>query len=138
MIFNISLYIISMILGIMIFFSFVVAPVAFSSLDKESYSVFIRKIFPYYYLINLALSLVVFFIFIYLNIFEIKFYLISLTAILLFKLFINTSINKYSDQYQKFKYSHLLSVILNFIQMFCFNIYFNLNKIILSNYFKKT
>ena len=123
MIFNISLYIISMILGIMIFFSFVVAPVAFSSLDKESYSVFIRKIFPYYYLINLALSLVVFFIFIYLNIFEIKFYLISLTAIIFFisNYLLMPLINKYSDQnlYQKFKYSHLLSVILNFIQMFC-------------------
>ena len=123
MIFNISLYIISMILGIMIFFSFVVAPVAFSSLDKESYSVFIRKIFPYYYLINLALSLVVFFIFVYLNIFEIKFYLISLTAILFFisNYLLMPLINKYSDQnlHQKFKYSHLLSVILNFIQMFC-------------------
>ena len=123
MIFNISLYIISMILGIMIFFSFVVAPVAFSSLDKESYSVFIRKIFPYYYLINLSLSLVVFFIFIYLNIFEIKFYLISLTAILFFisNYLLMPLINKYSDQnlHQKFKYSHLLSVILNFIQMFC-------------------
>ena len=123
MIFNISLYIISMILGIMIFFSFVVAPVAFSSLDKESYSIFIRKIFPYYYLINLALSLVVFFIFIYLNIFEIKFYLISLTAILFFisNYLLMPLINKYSDQnlHQKFKYSHLLSVILNFIQMFC-------------------
>ena len=123
MIFNISLYIISMILGIMIFFSFVVAPVAFSSLNKESYSVFIRKIFPYYYLINLALSLVVFFIFIYLNIFEIKFYLISLTAILFFisNYLLMPLINKYSDQnlHQKFKYSHLLSVILNFIQMFC-------------------
>ena len=123
MIFNISLYIISIILGIMIFFSFVVAPVAFSSLDKESYSVFIRKIFPYYYLINLALSLVVFFIFIYLNIFEIKFYLISLTAILFFisNYLLMPLINKYSDQnlHQKFKYSHILSVILNFIQMFC-------------------
>lgn len=123
MIFNISLYITSIILGIMIFFSFVVAPVAFSSLDKESYSIFIRKIFPYYYLINLALSLVVFFIFIYLNIFEVKFYLISLTAIIFFisNYLLMPLINKYSDQnlYQKFKYSHLLSVILNFIQMFC-------------------
>ena len=123
MIFNISLYIISMILGIMIFFSFVVAPVAFSSLNKESYSVFIRKIFPYYYLINLVLSVVVILIFIYLDIFEIKFYLISLTAILFFisNYLLMPLINKYSDQnlHQKFKYSHLLSVILNFIQMFC-------------------
>ena len=123
MIFNISLYITSIILGIMIFFSFVVAPIAFSSLNKESYSVFIRKIFPYYYLINLVLSVVVILIFIYLDIFEIKFYLISLTAILFFisNYLLMPLINKFSDQnlYQKFKYSHLLSVILNFIQMFC-------------------
>ena len=123
MIFNISLYVTSIILGIMIFFSFVVAPVAFSSLNKESYSVFIRKIFPYYYLINLVLSVVVILIFIYLDIFEIKFYLISLTAILFFisNYLLMPLINKFSDQnlQQKFKYSHLLSVILNFIQMFC-------------------
>ena len=123
MIFNISLYITSIILGIMIFFSFVVAPVAFSSLNKESYSAFIRKIFPYYYLINLVLSVVVILIFIYLDIFEIKFYLISLTAILFFisNYLLMPLINKFSDQnlQQKFKYSHLLSVILNFIQMFC-------------------
>ncbi len=123
MIFNISLYITSIILGIMIFFSFVVAPIAFSSLNKESYSAFIRKIFPYYYLINLFLSVVVILIFIYLDIFEIKFYLISLTAILFFisNYLLMPLINKFSDQnlQQKFKYSHLLSVILNFIQMFC-------------------
>ena len=123
MIFNISLYITSIILGIMIFFSFVVAPIAFSSLNKESYSAFIRKIFPYYYLINLVLSVVVILIFIYLDIFEIKFYLISLTAILFFisNYLLMPLINKFSDQnlQQKFKYSHLLSVILNFIQMFC-------------------
>ena len=123
MIFNISLFLTSIILGIMIFFSFVVAPVAFSSLNKENYSIFIRKIFPYYYLINLFLSLVVFVFFIYLNIFGIKFYLISLTAILfvISNFLLMPLINKFSDQnlHKKFKNSHLLSVILNFIQMFC-------------------
>jgi len=122
-IFNISLFLTSIILGIMIFFSFVVAPVAFSSLNKENYSIFIRKIFPYYYLINLFLSLVVFVFFIYLNIFGIKFYLISLTAILfvISNFLLMPLINKFSDQnlHKKFKNSHLLSVILNFIQMFC-------------------
>ena len=123
LIFDISLYITSIIFGIMVFFSFVVAPIAFSSLNKESYSVFIRKIFPYYYLINLVLSLIVLFFFIYLNIYGIKLYLISITAILFFvsNYVLMPLINKFSDQnlYQKFKYSHLLSVILNFIQMFC-------------------
>jgi len=123
LIFDISLYITSIIFGIMIFFSFVVAPIAFSSLNKESYSVFIRKIFPYYYLINLVLSLIVLFFFIYLNIYGIKLYLISITAILFFisNYVLMPLINKFSDQnlHQKFKYSHLLSVILNFIQMFC-------------------
>ena len=123
MILNISLYITSIIFGIMVFFSFVVAPIAFSSLNKESYSVFIRRIFPYYYLINLALSLAVLLLFIYLNIFGIKFYLISVIAVLFFisNYVLMPLINKFSDKnlHQKFKYSHLLSVVLNFIQMFC-------------------
>ena len=37
------------VLGIMLFFSFVVAPIGFKSLNEKSYRKFIRKIFPYYY-----------------------------------------------------------------------------------------
>ena len=49
-------YLSSAILAIMIFFSFVVAPVTFTSLDEDNARKFIRKIFPYYYNVNLSLG----------------------------------------------------------------------------------
>ena len=52
MISQISTYMVSMVLGIMLFFSFVVAPVTFTVLDEENSRKFIRKIFPYYYTAN--------------------------------------------------------------------------------------
>jgi len=54
---NIPYYLASGILGIMLFFSFIVAPITFTVLDENASRKFIRKIFPYYYLTNLALSL---------------------------------------------------------------------------------
>ena len=53
MIANLVFTSIAAVLGIMLFFSFVVAPVGFKSLNEKSYRNFIRKIFPYYYSINL-------------------------------------------------------------------------------------
>ena len=41
----ISFYLASAILGIMIFFSFIVAPVTFTTLNEENARKFIRKIF---------------------------------------------------------------------------------------------
>ena len=59
MIANLVFTSVAAVLGIMLFFSFVVAPVGFKSLNEKSYRNFIRKIFPYYYSINLIiLSLV--------------------------------------------------------------------------------
>ena len=56
---QISLYLTSIILGIMLFFSFVVAPVTFTALNEDNARKFIRKIFPYYYTVNLAISVLV-------------------------------------------------------------------------------
>ena len=61
---QISIYLTSIILGIMLFFSFVVAPVTFTALDEENARKFIRKIFPYYYTINLTISVLVLILFI--------------------------------------------------------------------------
>ena len=55
---QITAYFTSAILGIMVFFSFVVAPVTFTSLDEDDARKFIRKIFPYYYNVNLALGII--------------------------------------------------------------------------------
>ena len=50
---------VSIVLGIMLFFSFVIAPVTFTVLDEESSRKFIRKIFPYYYTVNLTVSFLI-------------------------------------------------------------------------------
>ena len=118
---QLSIYLTSIILGIMLFFSFVVAPVVFTTLDEENARKFIRRIFPYYYNVNLGISLLVLLILLFTSNFEIKFYLILVVAILfaISNYLLMPMINKFRDENQdkKFKYSHLISVIFNFIQI---------------------
>ena len=114
-------YLSSAILAIMIFFSFVVAPVTFTSLDEDNARKFIRKIFPYYYNVNLFLSIVLTLVFIILKSYQLNFYLISCVTVLfvISNYVLMPLINKYRDEKQekKFKYSHMLSVIINFLQI---------------------
>ena len=109
------------ILGIMVFFSFVVAPVTFTSLNEENARKFIRKIFPFYYKVNFALSTLVALIYLFQKIFNINFYLILFVTILFFvsNYILMPLINKYRDnnQNKKFKYFHFTSVVINFIQI---------------------
>ena len=118
---QISIYLTSIILGIMLFFSFVVAPVTFTALNEENARKFIRKIFPYYYTVNLTFSILVLICFIILKISSLDFYLILSVAILfaVSNFILMPLINKYRDEKQdnKFKYSHFISVVINFIQM---------------------
>ncbi len=118
---QISTYMVSMVLGIMLFFSFVVAPVTFTVLDEENSRKFIRKIFPYYYTANLLISFLVLIFFVIQRTFSLNFYLILTVAILfaLSNYILMPLINKYKDENQdkKFKYSHFISVVVNFIQM---------------------
>ena len=118
---QLSIYLTSIILGIMLFFSFVVAPVVFTTLDEQNARKFIRRIFPYYYNVNLGISLLVLLILLFTRNFEIKFYLILVVAILfaISNYLLMPMINKFRDENQdkKFKYSHLTSVIFNFIQI---------------------
>ena len=121
MIEQISIYLTSMILGIMLFFSFVIAPVVSTTLDEENARKFIRRIFPFYYNVNLGISLIVLFIFLFLSKLGVDFYLI-LAITLLFaasNYLLMPLINKYRDEKQdkKFKYSHFISVVINFVQM---------------------
>ena len=117
----ISIYLSSAILGIMFFFSFVVAPVTFTTLSEENARLYIRKIFPYYYNVNLIISFVILSNYIFLDSFNLNFYLIlSITILFAFSNFILMPlINKYRDKKEnkKFKYSHFISVIINFVQM---------------------
>ena len=118
---QLSSYLTSIILGIMLFFSFVVAPITFTVLNEESSRKFIRKIFPYYYNVNLVISFLVLILFVILKTFSLKFYLILTVAILfaLSNYVLMPLINKYKDENQdrKFKYSHFISVVINFIQI---------------------
>ena len=118
---QLSIYLTSIILGIMLFFSFVVAPVVFTTLDEENARKFIRRIFPYYYNVNLGISLLVLLILLFTSNFGIKFYLILVVAILfaISNYLLMPMINKFRDENQdkKFKYLHLTSVIFNFIQI---------------------
>ena len=121
MIQQISIYLTSIILGIMLFFSFVVAPVTFTALDEENARKFIRKIFPYYYIVNLTISVLVLILFIILKIFSLDFYLILSVAVLfaVSNFVLMPMINKFRDEKQdkKFKQSHFISVVINFIQL---------------------
>ena len=121
MIEQVSIYLTSMVLGIMLFFSFVIAPVVFTTLDEDNARKFIRKIFPFYYNVNLGISLTVVLIFIFLSKLGIDFYLILAISFLfaISNYLLMPLINKYRDEKQdkKFKYSHLISVVINFVQM---------------------
>jgi len=109
------------VIGIMLFFSFVVAPLTFKVLAPDNAGVYIRAIFPYYYLVNLIICSIVSGFYIYTQTFTLDFYLITAVALLFaFSLFIlMPMINKFKDEKNesKFKYSHLLSVIINFFQL---------------------
>tara|TARA_Y100000817_G_C16570084_1_gene417185 strand:- start:170 stop:565 length:396 start_codon:yes stop_codon:yes gene_type:complete len=117
LIFNLT----SLTLGIMIFFSFVVAPVTFKFLDEQNSRRFIRGIFPYYYILNLLFSLIIVFLFAYIKNYSISFFLIVAVCILFFisNFLLMPLINKFRDNKEdkKFKISHFISVLINFIQI---------------------
>ena len=121
MIEQISIYLTAMILGIMLFFSFVIAPVVFTTLDEDNARKFIRKIFPFYYNVNLGISFIVLLTFIFLNKLGIDFYLMLAICVLfaISNYLLMPLINRYKDEKQdkKFKYLHFISVVINFVQM---------------------
>ena len=123
MIEQLSIYLIAMILGIMLFFSFVIAPVVFTTLDEDNARKFIRRIFPFYYNVNLAISFIVLLLFLFLSKLGVDLYLILLITILfaISNYLLMPLINKYRDEKQdkNFKYSHFISVVINFVQMIC-------------------
>ena len=118
-----SIYLTAMILGIMLFFSFVIAPVVFTTLGEDNARKFIRRIFPFYYNVNLAISFIVLLLFLLLSKLGVDFYLILIITILfaISNYLLMPLIIKYRDEKQdkKFKYSHFISVVINFVQMIC-------------------
>ena len=114
-------YLTSILLGIMLFFSFVVAPSTFRFLNEKYARKFIRGIFPLYYMLNLSISLIVVILITYLSDFSLKFYLMLFICILFFfsNFFLMPVINKFKDERKEknFKVSHFISVAINFVQM---------------------
>ena len=114
-------YFVSAILGIMLFFSFIVAPVTFTTLNEENARKFIRKIFPYYYNVNLGIGILATLIFVFFKSFNLDFFLILLVTLLfaLSNYVLMPLINKFRDSNQdkNFKISHFVSVVINFLQM---------------------
>ena len=121
MIENLTQNLIAISLGVMLFFSFVIAPVIFKVLDTNNAGKFVRKIFPHYYLINLIILSITVFLFLYISSVNLDFYITLVVAVLFaFSLFVLMPlINKFKDnkEERKFKYSHTFSVIINFVQI---------------------
>ena len=121
MIENLIQNLIAISLGAMLFFSFVIAPVIFKVLDANNAGKFVRKIFPHYYLINLIILSIAVLLLLYISSVNLHFYItLIITILFAFSLFILMPlINKLKDskEEKKFKYSHALSVIINFIQI---------------------
>ena len=109
------------VLGMMIFFSFVLAPMIFKVLDAENAGKFVRKIFPYYYFVNLIFLSIAIILFIIISSIGVNFYItLALAMSFIFaQFFLMPVINKLKDnnQEKKFKYAHGTSVAINFIQI---------------------
>ena len=123
---QIIMNLVSLVLGVMLFFSFVLAPMIFKVLPPDNASVFVRAIFPYYYLVNFLILSIISSFYIYYKTFVFDFYLILISALLFFfnLVFLMPKINKYKDQQNEkgFKISHFISVIINFMQLIALGI----------------
>jgi len=112
---------VSLVLGIMLFFSFILAPMIFKVLPPDNAGVFIRAIFPYYYLVNLLILGLVSGFYIFYQTFILDFYLVLTSALLFFfnLVYLMPKINKLKDERNEkaFKISHFISVVINFTQL---------------------
>mgnify|MGYP001196701203 FL=1 len=114
-------YLTSVVLGAMLFFSFVIAPTIFRVLDENYARKFIRKIFPLYYSFCLIILFITSLLYIYFFPVSYEFYILLFLVILFsISLFVlMPMINKFRDNKleKKFKTTHTMSVLINFIQM---------------------
>ena len=130
---NLSLQIINFLIpflvGSLIFFSIVVAPNVFISLDQKSARKFIRSIFPKLYLYAFLISITIALLIIYHGIiYSVIFFIVS-SGFLFSKIFLVKWINdvsdikqKTSEQIKKFKILHSLSVLIFITQIVCMTI----------------
>ncbi len=121
---NLANFFLPFLVGSLIFFSIVVAPTTFSSLDQSNSKKFIRTIFPKLYMWSFIISLALAVIIITINIFlGVILFLVSF-GFLFSRQFLTNWINKISDvkkknrqQINKFNLLHTLSVTIFIIQI---------------------
>ena len=108
-------------LGIMLFFSFVIAPTVHKFLPTAQSGPYIRKLFPIYYILNAALALGSLIAIAYLGVFNAIFYanviILVLFALCYFYLMPTLNKQKTKDN-RKFKIMHGISVAINIVQIF--------------------
>jgi len=108
-------------LGIMLFFSFVIAPTVHKFLPTAQSGPYIRKLFPIYYILNAALALGSLIAIAYLGSFNAIFYanviILVLFALCYFYLMPTLNKQKTKDN-RKFKIMHGISVAINIVQIF--------------------
>ena len=116
---NLTKFLIPLLLGGLIFFSALVAPRVFTSLDEKNARVFLRAIFPKLYLFagifSLFISLILFFI----NNFLSFIYFIITIGYFYSRQFLMIKINEASDQknQKEFKKLHRFSVLIFIVQI---------------------
>jgi len=117
---NLSLHLVSAMIGIMVFFTITVAPTVFKVLPQEWASRYVRSFFPKYYAFLGAFSILASFA--SANILDMGL-LILCAALFFFSLWVLTpAINKASDAQEKKKFGvlHGLSIVINFIVLAIF------------------
>jgi len=116
---NLTKFLIPLLLGGLIFFSALVAPSVFTSLDEKNARVFLRSIFPKLYLFagifSLFISLILFFI----NNFLSFIYFIITIGYFYSRQFLMIKINEASDQknQKEFRKLHRFSVLIFIVQI---------------------
>ena len=118
------LVLVSILVGVIIFFSSVIAPTVFSSVDEKNAGLFLRAFFPKYYIFGIIVGSLAILSAILLdptlNSLELGLIFAMLAMFVISRLMI-PSINKARDMGEsakkKFDQLHLLSVILNFLAL---------------------
>ena len=128
-------FLIPILIGSKIFFSLIVAPNTFQSLNEQSARKFIRTIFPKLYLWCLAVSLIITFSLLSLNIFHSFVFFLIATGYFYSREFLMIKINKVSDIIKKkdvhkkqFSNLHNFSVLIFVTQLIAMVVIFFLSK----------
>lgn len=114
---NISLYLVSAMIGIMVFFTIAVAPTVFKVLPQEWASKYVRNFFPKYYIFLGAVSIIASIT--TSNTLDMGLLIICASLFFISLWVLTPAINKASDTQQRKKFGllHGLSIVINFVQL---------------------